>query len=88
MRADKIFETAVTSEPDSITQVSYTSLNSQFCIPQSSSIICVFTNLIFNSVDFFACCALRTVKLNFLSRPQRIVRLENNKWGCASSVKP
>jgi hypothetical protein len=88
MRVDKIFETAVTSEPDSITQGSYTNLNSQFCKPQSSSIICLFTNLIFNSVDFLACWALRTVKLNFLSRPQRIVRLENNEWGCESSVKP
>jgi hypothetical protein len=53
MRADKIFVTAVTSEPDSITQGFYTGLNSQSCIPQSSSTVCVFTNLIFNSVDFF-----------------------------------
>jgi hypothetical protein len=53
MRADKIFVTAVTSEPDSITQGFYTSLNSQSCVPQSSSTVCLFTNLIFNSVDFF-----------------------------------
>lgn len=88
MRSDKIFETAVTSETDSISQGSYMSLNSHSCIPQSSSIICVFTNLIFNSVDLLACCALQTMQLNFLSRPQRIVHLENNEWGCAISVKP
>lgn len=88
MREYKIFVTAVTSKPDSITQGFYTSLNSQSCTPQSSSIICVFTNLISNSVDFLACCAVRTMKLNFLSRPQRIVHSENNEWDCASSVKP
>jgi hypothetical protein len=48
MSVDKIFVTAFTSEADSITQGFYTSLNSQSCIPQSSSTICVFTNLIFN----------------------------------------
>jgi hypothetical protein len=88
MRADEIFETAVTSEPGSITQEFYTSLNSQSCIPRSSSTICVFTNLVFNSVGFLACCALRIMKLNLLSRPRRVVHSENCELGCASSVKP